>query len=548
MKKTLAKIRHGMSFLCMCLFAVSLVFVGCKRSTDEDEDSSTEEESNTNDDSNTGNDDNTTILVDNNEQYSSPSATTTTGTTTATTAVTAGKVIINDSSYDFALNSYSSDTTTYGFTALDKTMDNISVSNGTLTATETFFFKAPVENGNYKVTLTTNVSSVISECITDSTTYYYANNEGKTLSKVYTPVTASNGQPWLGITKKSISSGTAFEVAVCDGVLDLEFVYANSTITVSAITISKLSYTANAKPYLIAIGDSTTAQGDKTLSVEANNLKAGKISWGACISNGYVELSNKLGGFINCAESGGTVTSIYNDACIEKALLAVRPGDYVSVNIGINTNHKNLSIGGQNYDGLLGSVDHMGLLLGKYLIAAVKDRGGIPFVTTITPQGPESSHTAANNEVYYQEETTAVEYTNRFARGSFYGADYDLYAGKKKSYCAGVEYAVGDTIPAQTWHNSRHLSEYGLMLIDVGNYYKCDVVDLGVYGEKLFNESFASDEGFKTVQSVYHDKHHYKKALGKVFAKYMQKCVDEMIQGTYTYPYTDYEPNFVYIK
>ena len=443
----------------------------------------------------------------------------------------------------------------YTLEAIDGENDSIAVSDdGTIKAQESFFIKTAVDNGNYLVTLTTNASSVISECITEDVTYSYKNSNGVSATKTlsYDSIHFDNGQPYLGITK-DITSGTAFEVAVCDGVLDLEFVYSSSTITVSDITLQKESYSARSKPYLIAIGDSTTAQGDSTISAEASNLKNGYISWGACISNSYVDLSDSLGGFINCAESGGTVTSIYNDARIEKALLNVHPGDYVSINIGINTNHKNFSIGGQSFDSstYLAAWDKTGPILTKYLITAVRERDGIPFITTITPQGVKSSETVASNSVYYQSATTTTSsdaYVDNFAKYStYFGSTFDVYHGTGYVYCAGTQYSVGDTIPAATWHNSRHTNQYNVLLINIANAYDCPVVDLGVYGEKYFNENYASDSGFETVAALYHDQHHYTKALGIIFATYMQECVEKMIAGTYSYPYNDYAPNYCYL-
>ncbi len=199
----------------------------------------------------------------------------------------------------------------YYFAALDGTIDVITVTNGVLSASESFFLKVPVENGNYKVTLTTNASSVISECITEDVEYYFVNSEGTPLTKTYTPSKFDNGQPYIGITK-SITSGTAFEVAVCDGVLDLEFVYGSSTITLSAVTIEKESYTAREKPYLIAVGDSTLALGDKTIATSDTYC-----SWRASISNGYVSRPSTLCGFINCGQSGGDAVTIYTAARIE---------------------------------------------------------------------------------------------------------------------------------------------------------------------------------------------------------------------------------------
>lgn len=453
-----------------------------------------------------------------------------------------------ETGYKLTLNT-SSSSKGYYFAALDGKVDDISVSGSTLTANESFFFRAPVENGNYKVTLTTSATSVISECITEPVQYHLKNNAGTVISSggsgapnPWTPPT-QNKQPMFGITK-NITSDTPFEVAVCDGVLDLEFVYDSTAITVSKIVIEKESYNKRAKPYLIAIGDSTTAQGDSTMSNEASNLSKNYISWASCISNGYLETelsASGLGGIVNCAQSGGTVGTIYNDGRIEMLLLNVRPGDYVSINIGINT-QKNVTVGGQTMS--IGQADTLGPVLSKYVIEAVKDRGGIPFITTITPQGPTSDNDSA---VFLSSDTTAVAYSDRFADSRYYSDAFDTYSGKGKGYYGGKEYAAGATVPKYTWINSRH-AEYTIVLIELANYYGIPVVDFGVYGERYLNEHYATADGCKTVRSLYYnDNHHYKRAWGEILAKYMLECVTKMQAGTYRYPFTDYQPQFVYI-
>ena len=448
-----------------------------------------------------------------------------------------GKIIINDESYDMALEGEK-----FSITALDGTVDNISIADdGIITAKESFFIKVPVENGNYKVTLTTSATSVISECITDTVTYYFVNSAGTKLTKTYTPSKFPNGQPYIGITK-NITSDTPFEVAVCDGVLDLEFVYGSTAITVSKIVIEKESYSERAKPYLIAVGDSTLALGDKTIATSSTYC-----SWGASISNGHVSLPSSIGGFINCGQSGGDAVTIYTDARIEKILLNCRPGDYVSVNIGIN-NNKDYSIGGQKVD-KSGSLAAMGPILEKYLIDAVKERGGIPFITTITAQGPDKpTETAENNSGVYNNSAQKITtgYANTYL--SYFDAKYDLFPSSSYNYYAGVKYTVNSgSIPANTWINSRHTNPYNIALIDIANYYKCDIVDLGVYGEKYLNEHLSKSSDFATVRDEYYaDKHHYRQKCGDILAKYMLECVTEMHEGTYKYPYDDYEPNFRY--
>mgnify|MGYP002624586606 FL=1 len=452
------------------------------------------------------------------------------------------RVNINGSYTSLALNTTSS--SSYYFAALDGTIDALSLDGGTITAGESFFLRVPLANGNYKVTLTTSADSVISECMTDDVTYYYTNSEGTRLSKTYTPPTdTATDQPLLGITK-SITSGSPFEVAVCDGLLDLEFVYGSTAITLSTIKIEKESYAKRTLPYLIAVGDSTLALGDITIKSSDTYC-----SWGASISNGYVDLPSSLGGFINCGQSGGDSVTIYNDARIEKILLNCHPGDYVSVNIGINQ-AKSYTIGGVSVDAS-DSRNATGAVLEKYLIDAVLERGGIPFITTITAQGPDASTETAesNSGVFYYSayEGTATAYSNSYASSSWFGADYDDAASSSYQYCAGAAYAVGTALPVSTWVNSRRTNPFNILLIDIANYYQCDIVDLGVYGEKYLNEHLNADDDFATVRdSYYTDKHHYRKIWGDILATYMLDCVDKMAKGSYSYPYGDYQPCFVY--
>lgn len=445
---------------------------------------------------------------------------------------TNGAVVINGTSYALSADEY--------FTALDGDFSG-TVTNGTLSASESFYFRAPVDNGNYKVVIDTNATSVISECITEDVTYYFVNSAGTEIEKTYSPQKFDNGQAYIGVTKE-ITSGEAFEVAVCDGVLDLEFVYKSAAITISGISIEKESYSTREKPYLLAIGDSTLALGDNTIKASSTYC-----SWGASISNGYVSLPSSLGGFVNCGQSGGDAVTIYTDARIEKLLLNCRPGDYVSVNIGIN-NNKSYEIGGQSV-AKSGSLAAMGAILEKYLIDAVKERGGIPFITTITAQGPDKSTETAesNSGVYnYAETTITTAYSNSYATSSLFGSDYDMYKNTGNAYYAGVAYSVGDKIPATTWINSRHTNQYNIALFDIANYYECPIVDLGVYGEKYLNEHLSSAEDFATVRDEYYtDKHHYQKPWGNILATYMLECVDSMCSGTYSYPYSDYEPKYV---
>ena len=122
-----------------------------------------------------------------------------------------------------------------------------------------------------------------------------------------------------GITK----TGTQFNVAVCDGVLDLTF---ESGSTLSDLTITQAAAKAAlAKPAVYAIGDSTT-----------NNNASGNISWGNRVGNG-VAVPDTFSSFSNNGMAGRDSVNFYNQGRVETVLLSVCPGDYVTVNMGINS-------------------------------------------------------------------------------------------------------------------------------------------------------------------------------------------------------------------
>ncbi len=128
--------------------------------------------------------------------------------------------------------------------------------------TAAYRFKAKVPNGNYVVKVTTSSATMTSEVV-----------EG---------VAATTG-----ITK---DKGTQFNVAVCDGVLDLTF---ESGSTLSDLIITQAAAKAAlAKPAVYAIGDSTT-----------NNNASGNISWGNRVGNG-VAVPDTFSSFSNNGMAG----------------------------------------------------------------------------------------------------------------------------------------------------------------------------------------------------------------------------------------------------
>lgn len=443
---------------------------------------------------------------------------------------------------DSALNY--NETQGYGFVAIDGSLDSVSVSSGTVTANETVRFQVDVSNGNYKVSVITNQTSVISESITDTVAYTLKNEDGVEYSSSQdfstNYVDSETSLPLIGVPK-TISSGSEFEVAVCDGVLDLTFVYSSSAITISKITVTPITNNTRTLPYLIAIGDSTCALGDNTIKSSTTYL-----SWGAAVSNGEVSLPSTLGGFLNCAESGADIVTAYVDGRVEKMLLNVHPGDYVSINMGIN-NNKAYTIGGVSV-AKSGSMNAMVPLLEKYYIEGVKQRGGIPFITTITAQGPGNKDTVENTAVYTKEEKAVTQSFGTDIKG--YRVFYNLGSGSNynsgKNYAAGKAYAVGENIPAHKWINSRHGQVYNMLLLYTANALGLQVVDLGVYGENYLNLNMSSESDFATVRDTFYtDKHHYRKAWGIILAQYVLEQVSKMQDGIYAYPYYNYEPVFL---
>ncbi|MGM9937106.1 MAG: hypothetical protein ACI38A_07155, partial [Candidatus Ornithomonoglobus sp.] len=198
--------------------------------------------------------------------------------------------------------------------------------------TAAYTFKAKVPNGNYNVTVNTTAASMTSEVVES--------------------VSATTG-----ISK----SGSTFNVAVCDGVLDLTFPAA-STVTTLAIS-QAAAKSPLTKPKVYVIGDSTT-----------NNTANGACSWGNCVSNGYVAIPDCFSGFSNNGMAGRDSVSFYNEGRVETVLLNVCPGDYVTVNMGINSKET-------------GEAAAYYTLMKYYYVEGIIQRGGIPVIVTATPIG-----------------------------------------------------------------------------------------------------------------------------------------------------------------
>ena len=392
-----------------------------------------------------------------------------------------------------------------------------------LHSTKSFQFKVAAANGNYELTIVTTAQEIISEAVTEPIVYLDDNGAKATY---YPPFDEASGIPLIGVPKK-IESGKPFQVAVVDGVLDVTLISGGSEIVLTSIEVKALPCEKREKPWLVAIGDSTT-----------NLDYQDKCSWGNVIDKGMVQLPETLGGFFNAGASGADDVNFIAWNRLEAALLNTRPGDIVTVNMGINQ-AKKYQIGGievAKSDSRAATLP----LMENYYIEGIKQRGGIPVITTITARGPydKAGTPEDNGGLYYLNETTS---------------DSD------ELFVAGKRYASGTKIPANTWANSRHTGAYNIKLYAIANNYGLQVFDLGIWGEAFFqsltdddrvkfNEAHGTD--FATVfdlvkHGYYADQNHYHDTLGVVFAGYMLDCVDKFIKGTYVYPYADYEPKYL---
>ena len=237
------------------------------------------------------------------------------------TAATEGFTQVTNELYD--------ETTTYGFMS----MDGLAVTDDSVTCTADIRFKVNVGNGNYTVKVDTTAETITSE--------------------VVETVKAN-----AGIAK----TGKEFDVAVCDEVLDLTFPAGSAVKSIEIIKHAEK--TAHKYPMLFAIGDSTT-----------KNTADGARSWGNCVADGLVNIPQNFSGFENHGMGGRDSVNYYNQARVEAVLLKLCPGDYVTINMGINSRES-------------GEQPSYKTMIAEYYVEAVLQRGGIPVIVTATPQGP----------------------------------------------------------------------------------------------------------------------------------------------------------------
>ena len=312
------------------------------------------------------------------------------------------------------------------------------------TAADSIRFALEVPSGNYDVEIDSSASSVISEHI-------------------------DGIEANAGIKKE----GKSFKVAVCDGVLDLTF---SEPAEVKSVKIkAEAEKKPNAKPSLFVIGDST-----------AKNTANGAYSWGNVVADGKVKLPEKFGSFSNNAMAGRDSVQYYNQARLETVLLAIAPGDYVTVNMGINSREA-------------GEIPSYYTVMRDYYIKGIQQRGGKPVILLATPDGP------------YRDE--AGNWTN-------WTSDFDFETNKFKNN-------RGDG--ARNGELKKLAEEMGLPLIATGQIGEDYMNALTMDDVEKYNKEngTAFTSVLEMVQSWYLDHNHYREPLGKIIAGYV---LDELVK------------------
>lgn len=313
-------------------------------------------------------------------------------------------------------------------------------------ANSAFIFKQEVPNGNYSVKISGSASKIFSETA-----------EG------LSPETKNARIP---------KTGTEFKVAVCDGVLDLTF---ENPADIKKIEIEPIAQNKKrAKPAIYSIGDSTT-----------KNTANGANSWGNCVANGWVKLPSTFSAYFNHGMAGRDSIQYYNQARLEAVLLDMAPGDYVTINMGINSRG----------DGEIASYP---ALISNYYVEGVLERGGIPVILTATPDGPVRESADGTWTGDYNPSTK--KFTNNRGDGARNGELRKIAAAKN-----------------------------------------LDIIEVGQIGEDLFNTfdaAYVADYNkshgtkFSTplemVQSWYLDHNHYRADLGKLIGEYILQNLDEI--------------------
>ena len=321
-------------------------------------------------------------------------------------------------------------------------------------------FKVKVDNGNYNVTVSTEATKIFSE-----------KAEG------ISPQTQNARIP---------KTGDSFQVAVCDGILDLTF---EEPANVKRIAITPIAPKAkNAKPAIYAIGDSTTKNG-------AN----GAASWGNCVENKWVKLPDTFSAFYNHGMAGRDSIQFYNQARVEAVLLAIAPGDYVTINMGINSRGD-------------GEMESYPVLVGQYFVEAVLQRGGIPVIVTRTPDGPV-----------------------RDSGDGTWTGDFDPATDKFTNN--GGDGARNDVLRKIAADKGLNVIEIGQICEDIFNTY-----DDAYVAEYNSSHKTKFNTPLEMVQSWYIDHNHYYAELGNIIGKNILERLDDIANGKAAAPATETAP------
>ena len=291
------------------------------------------------------------------------------------------EVVIYNMKYDFGLstekilpgytkvtpNTLYSENTGFGIDpntpVSGKVVDGRELTGDYIYADQYFRFKQQLPPGNYRVKLTfadvepNNLSVGVENAPTQRfrSNEYYDNRIMKGI------VSFSQDKP----------AELVFDVAVVDGVLDIDFMGNLVNVTqykamVNALEITKLpALTKGDKPTLYLAGDSTVA------NYSATDIMAG---WGQMLGEflGPDYIIN------NRAIGGRSSASFYREGRLEEILLNIKPGDYLLIQFGHNDGTFN------NEARYCGNPDYE-MLYAKYYIEGAKQRGATPIIVTSVP-------------------------------------------------------------------------------------------------------------------------------------------------------------------
>lgn len=326
----------------------------------------------------------------------------------------------------------------------------LTVNETDVTGSADYRFKATVPNGNYVVEVETTAASMTSEVVES------------------VPATT-------GITKQ----GANFQVAVCDGVLDLTFPAESS---VSKIEISQTAAkTPLDKPKVYAVGDSTTANSG---AIANDPQGRSYCSWGNSVTNGTTAVPDTFSGFANHGMAGRDSVNFYNQGRMEAVLLSVNPGDYVTINMGINSREA-------------GEGDSFYTLIKDYYVQGVIQRGATPIILTATADGPGYSNSAGT---------------------------YDEATG---------HFSIACPDRARNPVLRQIAEELGLHVIDMGQFGEDYINSLTMDDVEAFNTEYDKDfqSVFELVQYLYPDHNHYIEPLASVYATYALSEVEKIANG-----------------